>query len=83
MEFLPLIFYQNKFQNASSWKKDINLKHKTYRKKKKELFYNHGIRETFVSMTQNVEVIKNKLFKNKNFCKHQLLKMYILHTNYI
>lgn len=51
----------------SSWIKDMNLKHKTLKPMQKlgEIFYYHGIRKTFVSMTQNVVVIKNKQNKNK------------------
>lgn len=43
-----------------------------------EFFYNHALRKTFVSMTQNVVVIKDKLYKNKKFLQVSFaLKMYI------
>lgn len=64
---LPPAFYQSKFEMDTSWIKDINLKHKTLKPigKMGAFFYNHGIRKTFVVMTQNVVVIKDKLYKNK------------------
>lgn len=44
-----------------------------------EFFYNYALRKTFVSiLTQNVVVIKDKLYKNKKFLQVSFaLKMYI------